>query len=123
MIQYFTDINDRPFNAIKARTKKIEGRTITTWETIPLKELKQNDIITFTNNSTTEKLTVKVEFVHHYPDVTTMLTVEKITDMLSSSPKTVEHGVVSYNLISEYRTSIPKYGIYAIGISPVTSQS
>ena len=42
-MKHLTDINDRPFKAIKAGTKKVEGRTITTWETLPLNELKKDE--------------------------------------------------------------------------------
>jgi ASC-1-like (ASCH) protein len=45
-----------------------------------------------------------------------MLKKEKIEQVLSSSPKTIEHGIASYNSITGYKEAIPQYGIYAIGI-------
>jgi ASC-1-like (ASCH) protein len=115
-MKYSTDINDRPFNAIKAGTKKVEGRTITTWETLLLPELRKDDEITFANNQSGEQLITQVIFVHHYRNVAEMLRSEGIENVLSSSPKTIKHAVESYNSIPEYNNSIPKYGIYAIGI-------
>lgn len=115
-MHYQTDLNDRPFQAILNGSKKVEGRTITSWEMLPLKNLKVGDLITFINNSSNEKLTVKVRFIHHYTNVKTMLEQEKIEDVLSSFPKTIKAGVASYNSITEYKDAIPKYGIYAIGV-------
>jgi len=115
-MHYQTDINDRPFRAIFSGQKKVEGRTITSWETLDLPKLKVGDLITFINNSSAEELTVKVRFIHHYLDVETMFEKEKIEEVLSSSPKTIEHGVASYNAITDYKEAITKHGIYAIGI-------
>ncbi len=115
-MNHFTDINDRPFKAIKAGTKKVEGRTKTSWEKLLLNKLRKSDIITFTNNITGEKLIVKAIFVHHYKNVVEMLQNEGVENVLSSSPKTIEHGIMSYNSILEYKSSIPKYGIWAIGV-------
>ena len=118
-MKHFTDINDRPFKAIKAGTKKVEGRTITTWETLPLDELKKDEIISFTNNITNEKLVVKITFVHHYKSVSEMLKKEGVKNVLSSFPKTIEHGIESYHSILEYKNSIQKHGIWAIGLKVV----
>ncbi|MCL5090987.1 MAG: hypothetical protein M1514_03195 [Patescibacteria group bacterium] len=115
-MKYFLDLNDRPFKAIKAGTKKVEGRTQTEFDKIPYSELMPGDLITFVNNSSSETLEVKVVFVHHYPDVKEMLESEGVENVLSSEPKTVEHGVESYNALTGYKEGIINNGIYAIGI-------
>lgn len=101
---------------MKAGTKQVEGRTLTSWETIQLKKLKARDKIIFTNNSTNDSIQVTVKFVHHYKDVATMLENEGVERVLSSFPKTFETGVKKYHSIPEYKEAIPKYGIYAIGV-------
>lgn len=115
-MHYTLDINDRPFRAILEGTKKVEGRTNTKDDKTAYNEMEQGDTITFINNSTNEKLSVIVKFVHHYKDVNEMLSTEGGENVLSSSPKTVEHGVASYNSLNGYKEGIAKNGIYAIGL-------
>ena len=115
-MRYTLDINDRPFKAIKGGTKKVEGRTPTSFDKTPYRELKPGDSITFINNVTNENLKVKVSFVHHYPNVKEMLEKEGPKNVLSSEPKTVEHGIESYDSLTEYKEGIKKNGIYAIGL-------
>jgi len=115
-MRYILDINDRPFKAIKAGTKKIEGRTPTSFDKTPYAKLKQGDLIRFVNNISKEFFEVKIFFVHHYPDVKKMLEKEGAENVLSSEPKTVEHGIESYNSLSGYKEAIKKNGIYAIGL-------
>lgn len=55
-------------------------------------------------------------FVHHYSKVKEMLEKEGVQNVLSSEPKTVEHGVESYNSLEDYKEGIKKNGIYAIGL-------
>ena len=117
-MKYILDLNDRPFKAIKAGTKKIEGRTPTNWDNTPYNKLKKGDIIRFINNVTNEKMEVNVLFVHYYQDTKNMLETEGVENVLSSEPKTIEHGIESHNEIEEYKESIKKDGIYAIGVEP-----
>lgn len=114
-MNYNLDLNDRPFKAIKAGTKKIEGRTKTSLDTFSYDDLKSDDTITFTNNVTNEKLTVGVIEVRHYSNTRSMLEKEGVKNVLSSG-KDIEGGIESYNTFSEYKENIPKYGIYAIEI-------
>ena len=44
-MKYILDLNDRPFKAIKAGTKKIEGRTPTSWDKTPYDELQKCDLV------------------------------------------------------------------------------
>jgi ASC-1-like (ASCH) protein len=48
-----------------------------------------------------------------------MLKKEGVQNVLSSEPKTIKHGIKSYNSIEEYQRSILKHGIYAIGVDPL----
>jgi ASC-1-like (ASCH) protein len=110
-MKYTLDINDRPFKAILAETKRIEGRTPTKFD-----KLNPGDLITFINNVSGEILKTKVAFVHHYPNVRAMLTKEGVENVLSSNPKTIEHGIKSYNSLRGYEEGIKQNGIHAIGL-------
>lgn len=114
-MNYNLDLNERPFKAIKAGTKKVEGRTKTSIDTFSYDELKSDDTITFTNNTTNENIVVDVIAVRHYSDTRSMLEKEGVQNVLSSG-KDIEGGIESYTTFSEYKENIPKYGIYAIEI-------
>jgi len=45
-----------------------------------------------------------------------MLGKEGVQNVLSSEPKTVEHGIKSYNSLEGYKEGIRENGIYAIGL-------
>ena len=115
-MKYILDLNDRPFKAIKSGTKKVEGRTPTSWDKTPYDKLQKGDIIHFTNNFNNEEMDVDVLFVHHYPDTKRMLEAEGVENVLSSEQKTIEAGVESYNSFEGYKDGIKKNGIYVIGI-------
>ena len=115
-MKYTLDINDRPFKAILAGTKKVEGRTPTSFDKTPYTKLRPGDLIRFINNVSSESLETKIRFVHHYPNVKEMLEKEGVENVLSSEPKTVEHGIKSYNSLKGYQEGIKKNGIYAIGL-------
>lgn len=115
-MKYTLDIRDRPFKAILAGTKKVEGRTPTIFDKTPFDKLKPGDSITFINNISSEVLEVKVSFVHHYSNVKEMLEKEGVENVMSSEPKTIEHGIESYNSFRGYKEGIKKNGIYAIGL-------
>lgn len=116
---YTLDLNDRPFNAIKAGTKKVEGRTPTSWDKTPYDKLQEGNIFHFINNVTNKEMDVEVLFVHHYLNTKTMLEVDGVENVLSGEPKTIEHGIESYNSLEGYKESIVKNGIYAIGVKPI----
>ena len=115
-MEYILEINDRPFKAILAGTKKVEGRTPTQFDQTPFDKLQPGDVITFVNNVTREVLKVKVAFVHHYQSVKVMLESEGVENVLSSEPKTVAHGIESFNSLKGYQEGIKTSGIYAIGL-------
>jgi ASC-1-like (ASCH) protein len=112
------NLPERPFRAIQKGTKKVEGRSPNSKEN-KYREMKPGDILIFEHEETHEKLRTKILFVHHYPDTESMLIAEGVDNVLSSEPKTIEHGIDSYNSISDYKDRIPKFGIYAIGIKPI----
>jgi ASC-1-like (ASCH) protein len=112
-MNYNLNLNDRPFLAIKAGTKKIEGRVKTSRNTFLYSDLLVGDTITFTNKTTNEKMLVDVSGVRHYPNTREMLEAEGVENVLSSDMD-IEGGIESYNSFSEYKENIPKYGIWAI---------
>ncbi len=114
-MNYNLDLNDRPFNAIKVGTKKVEGRTPIDSEKNTYEKMVPGDIITFTNNVTGEKLSCEVLFVHHYDNVRAMLEIEGTKNVLSSGLD-IEGGIKSYNSLDGYEKGIKKHGIYAIGV-------
>jgi ASC-1-like (ASCH) protein len=118
-MNYNLDLNDRPFKAIKAGTKKIETRVPTSHYNIPYGELKVGDTFTFTNNVTNEVMKVEILGVRHYPDVRTMLETEGTRNTLSSG-LSIPEAVERYNTaFEEYKENIPKYGIYGIEVKPI----
>lgn len=121
-MNYNLNLNDRPFKAIKAGTKKIEGRTQTSHETFSYDDLKPSDTITFKNSTTNEKMVVMVNAVRHYSNTRAMLEHEGVENVLSSGLD-IEGGIESYNSHPEYRENIPKYGIYAIEIKFLSCSS
>ncbi|MFA6297293.1 MAG: ASCH domain-containing protein [Candidatus Paceibacterota bacterium] len=114
-MNYNLSLNDRPFQAIKSGTKKIEGRTQKDEFDARYSEMKIGDTITFTNNISQEVMTCEILFVSKYHDVKSMLESEGTKNVLSSKGN-IEEGIESYNSIGDYKDRIAKYGIYAIGI-------
>ena len=115
---YELDLNDRPFKAIQAGTKKVEGRTRTDWDATEYGRMTAGDIINFTNNVTDEKMSCSILFVRKYPDVRSMLEAEGTKNVLSR-PLDIEGGIKSYNSLEGYEEGIKNFGIYAIGIKPI----
>ena len=115
-MEYTFDTNDRPFKAILAGTKKIECKTFTGSDKTPYDKFKVGDTINLINNSTNETLKAKVTFIHRYPSTREMLEKEGPEKVLSSKPKTIEHGIEAYNSLDGYEEGIKKNGIYAIGL-------
>ena len=117
-MDYNLNLNERPFNAIKAGTKKIEGCTPNDEHDERYAKMIAGDSITFTNNITNEKMTCKVLSIIKYPDVRSMLEAEGTKNVLSSGLN-VEGGIKSYNSLEGYKERIKKFGIYAIGVKPI----
>lgn len=112
---YELDINNRAFNAIKNRTKRIEIRTTKIGQNhFDYSKLKENDIINFTSYDG-EKIKVKVIDVNHYDSIEELLTMEGTRYTLSSTNDFAE-GVKSINSINGYKEAIKINGVYAIHI-------
>ena len=101
---------ERPFRAIKKGTKKVEARAE------DVSQMKSGDILVFEHETTGELLETTILFVNHYLDSKTLLETEGVENVLSSEPKTIEHGIESLNSFTGYKERIEKYGIYAIGV-------
>lgn len=114
-MNYDLNLNARPFQAIKAGTKKIEGRTQKDETDKRYEEMRPGDTITFTNKETKETITCEVLFVSKYPDTRSMLEAEGTKNVLSSGLD-IQGGINSYNRIEGYEERIKLFGIYAIGV-------
>ncbi len=114
-MDYYLNLNDRPFQAIKAGTKKIEGRTPKDENDKRYNRMTGGDIITFTNNITNEQISCEVVSVKKYPDVRSMLEMEGVKNVLSSGLD-IAGGIESYNNLEGYKERIKTFGIYAIGV-------
>lgn len=117
-MEYKLDLNDRPFRAIVAGTKKVEGRTTTDNDRTRYEDMVPGDTILFTNNMTGETVLCEILFVRKYLGVREMLEAEGTGNVLSSGSD-VEGGIRSYNSLEGYEERIKKFGIYAIGIKPI----
>jgi ASC-1-like (ASCH) protein len=118
-MNYSLELNDRPFKAIKAGTKKIETRVPTSYDKTPYTDLRIGDTITFTNNVTKEMMRVEILGVRHYSDVRSMLEAEGTRNTLSSGLD-INGAIERYNTVfEEYKENIPKFGIYGIEIKPI----
>lgn len=118
-MNYNLDLNDRPFKAIKAGTKKIETRVPTSYDKTPYEKLKTGDTFTFTNNVTNEVMKVEILRVGHYLDVRSMLETEGTRNTLSSGLD-INGAIERYNTaFEEYKENIPKFGIYGIEVRKI----
>lgn len=118
-MEYHLDLNPRPFEAIKNKTKKVEGRVPTkNNKNIPFEKIKSGDLISFKNNETGEIIKTKVIYIKKYVDFKTMLENEGPENVLSSKG-TIEEGIESYNKFEGYKEGVKKYGVYAIRIELV----
>lgn len=115
---YTIDINDRPWQAIKNKTKEIEVRTNTPFEKLDYNLLKKDDTLTLINNESLEQQNIKVLRVTHYKTVRELLEQEGTTRTLSSG-KDLEGGIESINSLNGYKEGIEKHGVWAIQITPV----
>ena len=96
---------ERPFRAIQNGIKKVEGRSPDSKDN-KYEKMKPGDSLIFEHEETDEELKTKILFVHHYPDTKSMLITEGIDNVLSSNPKTIEHGVESCNSLPDYKERI-----------------
>lgn len=117
-MNYNLDLNDVPFKAIKAGTKKIENRVQNSHYNFLYSDLKIGDTITFTNNVTNEVMVVNIFGIRHYKDFRELLEAEGIRNALSSG-LSIEKAVERFDTFSEYKENIPKYGVWAIEVKMI----
>lgn len=116
-MKYNFDINDRAFNAIKNRTKRIEIRATKPGNNhFNYSILNSGDIINFQSYSG-NTISCLVEDVNHYASIEELLTLEGTRYTLSST-NDFNEGVKSINSINGYKEAIKINGVYAIHITP-----
>lgn len=117
-MKYNLDINNRAFNAIKNKTKRVEIRSTKLEDnSFDYSVIKPGDIIEFTSFDG-DIMNVVVSDINHYDSIEELLTLEGTRYTLSST-NDFNEGVKSINSISGYSESIPVNGVYAIHISPI----
>ena len=117
-MKYNFDINNRAFNAIKNRTKKIEIRATKLGKNhFDYSLLKKGDIIEFTSYDG-DTINCIVGDVNHYNSIEELLTLEGTRYTLSST-NNFDEGVKSINSINGYQEAMKINGVYAIHIAPI----
>lgn len=117
-MEYNLDINNRAFNAIKNRTKRVEIRVTKIGDNhFDYSVLKPGDTIIFTSF---DKDTMKciIEDINWYKTIEELLTLEGTRYTLSST-NDFNEGVKSINSIKGYEESMKVNGVYAIHIKPI----
>ena len=115
-MNFFIDVNDRPFQAIKSGKKTIETRTfVEGYESPDYRKMKKDDLLTFENNETKEQLTVVIQGVRHYSDVAALFDAEGQEKCMSYSAP-LNEAIDSYNELTGYTKGMRENGIYAIEI-------
>lgn len=118
-MKYNLDINDRAFNAIKNRTKRVEIRANTANN--DYSRYKVGDIIVF-KNSNGETINCKINEINKYETIEKLLILEGTKYTLSSTDDYNE-GIKSINSLNGYQESIKKNGVYAIHIEYLYSDN
>lgn len=116
---FFKNLRERPFDAIKRGTKKIEIRANKKEpDNNSVNLMKSGDIIIFENESNKEKLKCVIERVTLYPTVKELLLKEGTKHTLSSTIN-IEEGIKSVESIGNYKEIIKNNGVFAIKIKDV----
>ena len=119
-MKYNFDINNRAFNAIKNKTKRVEIRVTKLGENhFDYSVLKNGDIIKFTSYDG-DIINCIVGDVNHYDSIEELLTLEGTRYTLSSTNDFIE-GVKSINSINGYKDAMKVNGVYAIHISLINN--
>lgn len=114
---YNLEINNRAFNAIKNKTKRVEIRVTKLDGSFDYSILKESDIIKFTSYDKEEML-CKIIKINWYKSIEELLTVEGTKYTLSSTDDFLE-GVKSINSFDGYKEGIKVNGVYAIHKEPI----
>lgn len=118
-MNYYFNLNDRPFEAIKSGKKKIETRIQT--EGHPKEEfekMKPGEQMIFTKKSSGEKMVTEIIKVRHYKNIAELLDSEGQENVMSYDC-TREEALVSWDSLKGYKEGIKNYGIWAIEVKPI----
>jgi len=125
---YPLEIYRGPLEAIRAGTKKVEIRTLNSYESIPYDKLLPGDRILFQIIAgppfgglevvEADALLVEVRKVLHYPNPGALLRAEGM-EVLSGLCESFEEGEKLLYSFFEYKEQIPVHGIFALHIRPV----
>ena len=119
-MKYNFDINNRAFNAIKNKTKRVEIRVTKLGENhFEYSVLKNGDIIKFTSYDG-DIINCIVGDVNHYNSIEELLTLEGTRYTLSST-NDLNEGIKSINSINGYKDAMKVNGVYAIHISLINN--
>ena len=105
------EINNRAFNAIKNKTKRIEIRAKK--DSLDYCDYKIDDIIEF--HSDEGILYVKIKEVNYYKTLEELLTLEG-TRYTTSSTNDYKEAIKNVYKIKDYKEKIKEFGVYAIHI-------
>ena len=108
----YLDLNDRAFNAIKDKTKRVEIRANT--ENNDYSKYEVGDIIVF-SNSENKTINCKIKEINKYESIEKLLMLEGTKYTLSSTDD-YDDGIKSINSLKGYEKSIKENGVYAIHI-------
>jgi len=125
---YPLEIYRQPLEAIRAGFKKVEIRTLNSYESVPYGQLVSGDRIHFQiiagppfvglDVIEANALLVEVTEVIHYATPRELLLAEGL-EVLSGLCDTLDAGEKLLYSFHEYEQQIPIHGIFAIHISPV----
>ena len=112
-------LNDRAFNAIQARRKRVEIRANT--KNHDYSKYEVGDVIVF-KNSKSNTINCKITEINKYESVEELLMLEGTKYTLSST-NNYEEGIKSINSLNGYEKSIKENGVYAIHIEYLYSEN
>ena len=117
-MKYNLNLNERAFNAIVNKTKRIEIRTNT--GNTDYSKMNKGDLIVFKNEKN-EKIACKIIEINHYKAIEELIMLEG-TRYTTSSTNDYEESIKSINSLNGYQDAIKKYGVYAIHIEFLYSE-
>lgn len=115
----YLNLNDRAFNAIKNKTKRIEIRANT--GNTDYSQFEIGDIIIFAN-SNNETINCKITETNKYDSIQELLMLEGTRYTLSST-NDYDEGIKSINSLNGYEEAIKNDGVYAIHIDYLYSDN
>ena len=109
---------DKPFKALRNRTKRIEVRTNTKQIPFDFNYVKSDDKIRFVNEMSGDTFLVRVVIVKVYKSARSFLEAEGLTHS-SSKPKSIEDGIKAIESHTGYKEGIKKHGLFAIEVDKI----